>query len=765
MVQSIGTPIKRRDAVAKVMGAARYAADFPGGGMTYAALATSTVARGRITSLDTRGAEAVPGVQLVLTHRNLNPLGSTRRLGEDQFVFMGGSSQTSFNPLSSEEVRYAGQIIAVVVADSVEAAEEGAQHVAATYAPAKADAALGGPGQTPVPFMDGKMDLSVGDTAAALASAPVKVEAMYETPAQHHNPIELYATVAAWHDGKLDVQMPSQWVIGSRTGLAAIFGLEPEDVHVVCPYVGGGFGGKAFVMPHTYLVAEAARRLGRPVKLVVPREQMFTVASFRPATIQKVSLGADRNGKLLAYAHDTVWQTSRSDAVAFPGSETTTRLYACPNISTHDSTVPLDTNTPGPMRAPAETHSFFALESAVDELAAKLGMDPVELRLRNEPNRDPVKGVPYSSRNLVQCFRRGAELIGWPRRDPRPGSMRHADGALLGLGCATAAYGVYLMPSTARVRLGAGGRARVWVAAHDLGTGAYTVLAQIAADALGLPVEQVQVELGDSNLPVGPVAGGSVTTGSAGSAIHATCLDLHKALLAASVAESGPFAGANPGALRVEAGLVVAPDGTAKPIAEVLGSIPAGCLEASGSWGPSGFDPAKLRAGLAGALAQQPPVTDTHAMFSFGAQFVEVRVDPVTAVPRISGLVGVFDCGRVVNPRTARSNLVGGMIWGASAALMEQTEVDREKARFVNTDLGGYHFMAHADVPPLVLCETVDGFDPVANPLGTKCVGELGIVGMNAAVANAVFHATGVRVRKTPIQVNDLVEGLPGRTT
>ena len=739
---SIGQPIVRRDAAAKAAGAAQYAADFAHAGTAYAALTTSLVARGRITRMDTAAAEAVPGVRMVLTHRSLN-----EGLGQETFAMKGGHMQSSFLPLTSDEVHYAGQIVALVVADTQEAAEEASRKIAIDYETAHASASMEDPDRTEEP--DSGHDVDVGDAEAAFAVAPVTVDATYYTPMQHHNQIELYSTTAAWRDGKLLVNMPSQWVVGTQVGLASIFGIPAEDVHIENPYIGGGFGGKATILPHTVLVAMAARRLGRPVKLVVPREAGFTVTSFRPATRSRVRLAAEQDGTFTAVMHEQAGQSSELDHVAFAVTEVTGRMYASPNIRVRESTVATDVNTPGFQRAPAEAPGFFGFECAVDELAYKLGMDPIELRLKNEPARDPVKNAEWSSRSLVQCYRRGAELFGWSRRTPEPGSMTTPDGMLIGMGCASACYPSAMAPSSARVRLSADGTCTVYCGAHDVGTGAYTVLGQVAADVLGVPNEMVRVELGDSKLPSGPMSGGSITTGSAGSAIQKAAMKVRDTVLAA-------VAGGNADGWSLAGGHVIGPDGKGKTLVEALKEHTGGVVEETADWKPDSVTDEKMRAGLAGGMAFSEVAGEAHASYSFGAQFAEVRVDPLLRTVRVSRMVGVFGCGRIINPRTARSNLIGGMIWGASFALLEETQIDRPRARMANTDLAGYHFSTNADIGE-VICETVEEYDPVVNPIGAKGVGEIGIVGMNAAIGNAVFHATGIRVRKTPILVEDLL--------
>lgn len=766
----IGAPVVRSDARAKVTGAARFPADERLGPDTaHAALTVSTVARGRILELDTAAAEAVPGVRLVITHRS--PEARLTGVG----ITAGGAFQSSVNPLASATIHHSGQIVALCVADSVEAAEEAAHRVRVTYQEEPSQAALE---QTPQFARDGRSApedraepgeqaeeadqaggghaIEVGDATAALREAPVVVEAEYRTPAMHHHPMELYTATAVWEDDRrLTMHAPVQWLTAHQTALASVFDLPPEAVRIASRYVGGGFGGKASVLWHLVLVASAARRLNRPVKLVVSRPQMSTVGSFRPQSIQRIALGATQDGRLLAYQHRGWGQTSRMDTLLLPGTETTTRFYACPAIRTRETAVPTDVNTPGFMRAPAEYPTSFALESAMDELAHALRMDPVELRLRNEPEADPVTGLPFSSRSLVACYRRGAELFGWSQRDGRVGRMRDAHGWLVGWGCASSAYPVVHSPARARVLLTADGRAEVQVGAHDLGTGAATVLAQVGAEALGLPVSAVTARVGGSDLPPGPLAGGSATTGSAGSAVWAAGGTARERLLRAA-ASAGPPAWRDSAALRIEDGVVHGPDGTTRPVGAVVATLADGRLDVTEEWAPSGLTPAQSRAALNGSLQQSGAVGKTHVQFSWGAQFVEVRVDPATCRVRLGRMVGVFSCGRVVNPLTVRGQLVGGMIWGAGHALLEEAPIDPLRGRFTTPDLNGYHLATHADIGAVTV-ETVEEHDEVVNPLGVKGVGELGIVGTAAAVANAVHHATGVRVRKTPILLDDLL--------
>jgi xanthine dehydrogenase YagR molybdenum-binding subunit len=467
-------------------------------------------------------------------------------------------------------------------------------------------------------------------------------------------------------------------------------------------------------------------------------------------------MSAERDGTITSIIFEEAGQSSEIDHVAFPGSDAIARMYDSRTLRTRESTVATDVNTPGFQRAPAEASSFFGFESAVDELAVALGMDPIALRLKNEPKVDPVNGNPWSSRSLVQCYKRGAELFGWGRRTPEPGSMKTADGTLIGYGVATATYPSAMCPASARVRLTREGLVHVFTASHDMGQGAYTVLGQVAADVLGVADEQVQVSLGDSTLPSGPVAGGSVTTGSAGSAIHMAALAVRRRVAECAVAKGAPFAGADPAKLSFVAGHVIGPDGSGHPLADVLKSVDGGTVEETADWRPDSMDQETMQHGLAGGMAFAGPQLPKHTAFSFGAQFAEVHGDPLIRTIRLERMVGVFACGRIINPRTTRSNLEGGMIWGASYALLEESQIDRPRARFANQDLAGYHFASNADIGEVIV-ETIEEDDRVVNAIGAKAVGEVGIVGMPASIANAVYHATGVRVRKTPILVEDLL--------
>ncbi len=745
----IGQAVLREDAIAKATGIARYSTDRRMAGLCHAVLVTSTIARGRVDVIDSRAAEALPGVRLVLTHKNL-----ARRFAPDKGLNAGERYQSSVCPLSSNAIAHYGQIVAIVVADTIELAEHAASLLRVSYTATPAQAELGDAvaDATPLP----KLGHQVGDAQAAFDRAEIKVDAHYHTPAMFHNAIELYGVTANWQGDQLQLDVPTQWVIGTQRGVAQALGIAAERVTVTSPLVGGAFGGKASILWHVPLIAVAAQRIGRPVRLVVSRAQGFTVASFRPESTQHVQLAADRQGKLQAYLQEGRTQASRHDVVStLGGSHYSAHVYDVPHIRTREYSVARDVNTPGFMRGPSEYPCNFAQESALDELALALNLDPVALRVLNEPQRDPVNGQPYSGRGLVQCYRRGAQMFGWDRRQATPGSMRTADGQRIGWGCATSWYPYLQTAGEVGLRIDARGRVQVQVASLDMGTGASTILAQIVADYLGVALQDVSVQLGHSSLPHGPMVSGSSGTATLGSAARQACRQARDALLDAATALTR-FQATDRSALQVTEGRVVGADGTEVSIGDLVARRPDRALQVRAWSVPGQLDAAQLQAERAGFPSMIEPFGHGHTMYSYGAIFAEVFVDPVTRRIRLGRLVGVFDCGRVINPRTARSQLVGGMIWGASHALMEEGMLDKPSARYANTDLGGYHFAANADIAD-VLVEMLDEPDYVANALGAKGVGELGVIGVAPAIANAVAHATGVRVRKTPLLVDDLL--------
>jgi len=531
---NMGQPVPRYDAVAKVTGSAKYAADVPLVNPAYAYLVTSAIAKGRIDSFDLADANKVRGVIDIVTHENAEPL------KEAKLFSSGGYASTTIQPLKSADIGHDGQIVAVVVAETFEAAREAAHRVKVNYAEAAPTASLNSPGTTAGrakgQLANFKDDPKVGDFAGAFDKAEVKISASYETPAQHHNPMELFATSCVWSPDSLTIYEPSQYVYGLRYGVATQLDIDPDKVRVINDYVGGAFGSKGSMTPRTAIIASIARKLNRPVKLVATRDQGFTIATYRAETRHQIQLGANREGKLVALRHEGAELSSRADAYAVGGTKTTTRLYNCPNVDSMVSIVRADRNTPGFMRSPPEVPYLFALESAMDELAAKLRMDPVELRRINDTMKEPIGGKPYTSRSLMACFDEGAAAFGWSNRNMTPKTTFDGDW-LVGFGCATTCYPTQVAPAAARVKLRRDGHVRVEIAGHEIGNGAYTVIGQAAAERLGVPFERVSVFVGDSDLPPAPVAGGSNSTASTCSAVMMVCDKIRQRLFKALMPE------------------------------------------------------------------------------------------------------------------------------------------------------------------------------------------------------------------------------------
>ena len=761
---AIGAATSRIDARLKVTGEARYGSDIDGGRHpAHGYLRTSAIARGRITRIDEAAARRVPGVLEILTFRNVGERIKPGKTFSDQ-GYMG----TSIAPLASNRIWHDGQIVALVVADSFEAARDAAQRLEISYAEERPSATFDSPGlkmgmANPPPKskegdQGGEEDPKVGDAAGAFAAAPVKIDQHYETPTQHHNPIELFTTTCAWDSDMLTVWESSQNMYGFKHGLAEQLGISPDNVRAVSPFVGGAFGSRGSLTQRTAIVALASKMVGRPVRVEATRSQGFTIATYRAETRHRVRLGADRQGKLQALIHEGWEISSRSDDYKVAGTDASTRLYACPNVDSSVTIVHADRNTPGFMRSPPETPYLFALESAMDELSVALKMDPVELRRINDTQVEPIKGLPYTSRALMPCFDAAAAAFGWAKRQPQPGSMRDGDW-LIGWGCASTMYPTQMGPAAARVTLAPGGRVTVQTATHEIGTGVMTVVALTAADALGVRLDRIDVQVGDSRLPPAPVAGGSNSTASVCNVVAKACGEIRDRIAAAAVkAQDGPFAGADPATLRLANNGLVGPNGRTEPLDKALART-GGAVEIYAENVPHGVPPDGAQ-GLykgKGKLAGGAKLKD-RIQFAFGAQFVEVRVHRLTREVRAPRLVGAYAAGRIMNPKTAKSQLMGGQIWGLSAALHEATEIDRRAARYYNDDLAEYLIPVNADVTDvetIILPEE----DRQVNDLGIKGVGELGNVGLNAAVGNAVFHATGVRVRELPIRIEKLLTG------
>ena len=709
----VGAPMDRVDGRAKVTGAARYAYEVPAEAPLYAYVVQATVAAGRITDLDTAAAERAPGVRLVLTHRNAPPqdTGDHRRLA---------------GQLTGPEIKAWGQPVALVVADTFEQARAGAFLVRATYdaAPVNADLrTAAGSAIVPKPSGDEATDSTIGQFDAAMAAAPVQIDVQYATPPQTHAMMEPHATTARWDGDTLTVHTANQMVSQSQAALANTLRMPKEKVRLVSAYVGGGFGAKLWVGADCVLAAIAARQTGRTVKLALARPQVAHVTTHRSETVQRVRLGANPDGTLLAIGHDTL-SGNQPGQGTFEGAAFQTRsLYAGANRQTRHRLAYLTVPVASSMRAPGEAVGLLALECAMDELAERLKIDPIELRLRNEPAADPERNIPYSSRNLVACLREGAARFGWDKRG-RPGER--TDGRwLLGMGVAAATRNNPLKDSRARVRLDPDGVLTVQMAMTDIGTGSYTIFTQVAASMLGLPAEAVRMELGDSSLPMAAGSGGSFGSGSAGSAVYDACMTLRQAVAMA--------AGFDP-AQAVFENATVAAGGASRPL---RGLAPPGGMVAEGA-----IDPGDLRK----RFSEQ----------SYGAQFAEVGVDRDTGEIRLRRMLGVFAAGRVLNAKTARSQAIGGMVFGVGGALEEELQLDTRFGLYVNHDLAEYHVPVHADIPAIDAVFLPE-LDDKSNPLKSKGVGELGICGAGAAVTNAVFNATGVRVRDFPITLDKVM--------
>ena len=756
--QGIGTNTPRIDGRRKVTGTARYGADMPVSSPAYGFLRTSAVARGRITAINDSEARELSGVLEIFTYKNVGD-----RIRPGKFFANQGYMGSSIAPLASDRVWHDGQIVALVVAETFETARDAAHRLVITYDEEKPSAGFDSSGSETVAAADASKhhhDPSVGDEDSAFAASPVKLSLSYSTPTQHHNSIELFSTTCAWNADRLTVWESSQNVYGFRFGIAEQLGVDPGNVHVISPFIGGAFGSRGSLTHRTALVAFAARQLNRPVKLVVSRDQGFTTATYRAETRHQIRLGAQRDGSLVSLRHEGWEVTSRPDPHMVAGTETTTRLYDCHNIASKVSIVQADRSTPGFMRSPPELPYLFALESAMDELALQLNMDPVELRRVNDTRKEPIKGLPYTSRSLMACFDAAATEFDWVNRrhhHRRPGSITEGDW-LIGLGCAATMYPTAMGPAAVRVVLLPDATVKVQTAAHDIGTGAYTAIALTAADRLGVPVNKIAVEIGDSDLPPAPVAGGSNTTASVCNAVAKACAQIRSRIAGAAAKDKeGRFAGRNPATLSLGRQTLRDGSGREEPLTKAIARASNGAIEAYAENIPHGVKPdamGKLYRGMQ-TLAGGANLDD-RIQFAFGAEFVEVRVHKLTREIRVPRIVGAFAAGKIVNPRTAESQLSGGLIWGISSALHEATEIDGRAARYVNADLAEYMIPVNADIGSVKVIMVPEKDDQV-NPLGIKGLGELANVGTNAAVCNALFHATGKRIRDLPIRLEKLL--------
>jgi xanthine dehydrogenase YagR molybdenum-binding subunit len=790
MNELIGQPVDRVDGRLKVTGKAPYSAEFPLKNLAYGVTVQSTIASGRIRSIDSHTAEALPGVIAVITFKNsmsLHTLAGGSDPGQGKF------GEKDLLPLQSDRIFYDGQHIAIVVAETFQIAEHGASLLKVEYDEEKPvyelEQSLADAFQPATALGGGQAQAHRGEADKALADAEVKMEETYTTPVYHHNAMEPHATTAEWKGRKLTIYDSTQSVVGSKNAIAQILGVPPEDIRLFSYFIGGGFGSKGFTWPHSVMAPMAAKQVGRPVKIVLTRQQMFTSNGHRARTIQKISLGADKAGKLVAMKHLTVSETSFVDEFVEQAGVASKMIYDVPNLDATHSIVRVNKGTPCPTRAPGEAPGTYAMEAAMDELAYQLHMDPIALRLVNYADKHPHTGQPWSEKNLRVCYERGAQAIGWAQRNPAPRSMKEGS-LLVGYGMATATYPANRSPSSAKIQLFADGHAVIYCATQDIGTGTYTVLTQITAQGLGLPMASVQCKLGDSSLPKGPNSGGSQVSASAGGAVWAAALTLKsKAIQLAIADKKSPLFGQTEERIAADGGRIFAVGSPAKgesygqllarkgmpmleteittnvstregaPPPQAAGDPKQGGGKGSGEGGSGG--------GGKGGSQQQDQQSAAvrndegvdhkkYAFHSFGAQFAKVLVDPTLGTVRVAKIVGVMDIGKVLNLKTATNQIMGGMIFGIGMALMEGTIYDPTNGRVVTRDLADYLVPVNADMPEFDI-QFIDIPDPYISPVGARGIGEIGITGITAAIANAIYHATGKRVRDLPITPDKLL--------
>jgi xanthine dehydrogenase YagR molybdenum-binding subunit len=726
----LGASVDRVDGPLKVTGAARYSSDVSYDRLAYAAVVRSTIAAGRLAHIDTRAAAAVPGVLTVLTHRD------APRLERGPLTILGPSPTP---PLQDDRILHYGQYIAVVIAERQQQATEAARLVQADYEPADPVLEIGDQ-RGELKTNPWGLDMQRGDVEAALESAEVTVHATYTTAANTNNPLGPFATVAVWDGDTVTVHDATQWTSNVQTTVAKMFGIEPTAVRVHAPYLGGGFGAGLRVWPHVILAVLAARAVGRPVKLTLTRPQMFTGIGHRPKTNQTIKLGASRGGELVAIDHEATSTLALEDENIEPVALGSSSSYACPNVSTRDNQRRLNIAPPGWMRAPGEAEGNFALESAIDELAYELGIDPLEFRLKNYAEVQPQFGLAWSSKALRECYTVGAERFGWTRRNPTVASMRDGHWQV-GYGVAGVTYSWWQVHCDARATIARDGTAYVRSAANDIGTGTYTVMKQLSAEMLGLELDQVRFDLGDSDMPWSPAAGGSGLTTSLGAAVHAACRALIQRFLdAVADDERSPLRGSTLDDVIVAGGRIHRSDdpGASEAYTDILTRHELDELTADGAGTPP--DPQNTPMALAGP---------------FAAKFVEVRIDCDLGLLRVARVVSVVDGGRILNEKLARSQIIGGTVGGIGQAIFEETISDADTGRIANATLGDYLVPVNADVPEIDVV-FVGAPDPLT-PIGTKGVGEIGLPGTAAAIANAVYHATGRRLRSLPITIDQLL--------
>ena len=747
---NIGQPLDRKDGRQKVTGGADYTADVRLDHLAYAVIAGSEIAKGRVLSVDIAAAEAVPGVLAVLTAGNMPRLTEAPALINQSGL--GGAAAAAgqtFLPMQGDVVHYSGQPVALVIAETPDAARQAAALVKAVYVPETpaADFEIARRQTfTPVSGWPEPVEATRGDVDTGRAQAAVTVDRVYHTALQHHVALEPHASVADWDGDNLTLYEATTWVQGIAKTVAIWFEMPETNIRVRQHFVGGSFGSKGPAWPHVALAVAAAKHVRRPVKLVLTRPQTFWSNGHRPRIRHAVALGAAQDGTLTMLRHDAETHTALFDnRVLAPVTKTSPKVYACPNTAITCQMTHLNLSGPFTMRGPGETPGLFALECAMDELAYALDMDPIALRLKNYAEKNPEDGKPWSSKSLRRCYAEGAARFGWEKRTPQPGSMKAADGRLLGWGMATMMYDAKFVPASASAQMLPDGAVVIRTATADPGTGPYTIMPQIAASALGISAELlVRLELGDSRLPKAPIAAGSQTSASVGSAVQAASLALRRRLLAFAFSDpASPLHGLSEDLVSVEAGRVFsrADSKRGETYTDILRRHAPDGLEAASEVSP------------------EPADAKPFSAYSFGAHFAEVSVDPDFGEVRVTRYVGAFGAGRILNPKTAHSQLLGGVVWGIGMTLHEETHLDTHLGRPMNHDLAEYHIPVNADIPgsPDMDLFFVDEEDALVNPLGVKGIGEIGTVGSAAAIANAVYHATGKRVRDLPITPDKLM--------
>jgi xanthine dehydrogenase YagR molybdenum-binding subunit len=747
---ALGERASRQDGALKVRGEACYAIEHAIEGMLYGVVVQSTIAAGRITAIDATQAETAPGVVAVYTHLN--------RLAIQQATpfIKGGAATESFTPLQDDRVRWNGQHIALVVAETFEQATEAACLLKVSYEQTQAIIDPDDRRAKPQPIDD--LQAKWGEAESAMASAAVKVEGIYTTPREYNVPMEPHACIAQWSGDNLTVYESSQWVGGARNVIAQWMGIDKSNVRVVSPFIGGGFGCKIAPHPHVAMTCAASKALGRPLKVSLTRPQTFTGYGGRPRTSQKLAIGATQQGILLSVLHEGWNETAIDDTHLEPSTSVTALMYATPNMLARHSIIPVNTVNPGWMRAPGENISTYALETAMDELAYEVGLDSIELRLRNWAPQDPKANIPWTTRRLREGYTAGANAFGWASRNPKPRSMREGR-ELIGWGMAAGTYPVWRTPGEAKIIIHHNGQIEVLSGGTDLGTGTYTILAQTAAEVLDVPTRSVKVTLGDTTLPRAPVAGGSQLANNLTGAVYkAAKVARNELLKVAATDPKSPLHGMDIGNLVFKNGRIKPSQrpGDGVALADLLKALGRDRFEISTDTFKAGATEADRDAAAHGFSQMQSATTGGVSAHSWGVHFVEVRVDEDFGTVRVKRMVAAFDSGRVYNPKLAESQWIGGMIMGLGQALLEEGHIDRRDGRIVNANLADYVVPVNADVPEIITID-VGVPDLQASALGGKAVGELGIVGVAAAISNAVYHATGKRVRDLPITMDKLI--------